>query len=296
MNIEIRKPTMKDYYTPTECTWCDGCGDYGIWSAIRLACTELEYQPHDVLLAFDIGCHGNMSDKIGGCYRVHGLHGRIIPFAAGAAIANPKVHVLAAGGDGATFSEGVNHLVHAVRSNYPMVFVMHNNGNYGLTIGQASALTPQGMVMNSSPNGIPEATINSMDLVFSLAPTFVARGVSYDIPHMTELIKAGFKHNGFAYIDMLQACPTFNKQMTNKWLRDRVYKIDDTSGHDVHDFEKARKLAVDTSEKIAIGVLYDAKDSRPNFYERLVPRQGKTTTLVEEVQKQDISELMKEFV
>ncbi|MEK7136923.1 MAG: thiamine pyrophosphate-dependent enzyme, partial [Patescibacteria group bacterium] len=211
MNLELRKPTMKDYYTPTECTWCDGCGDYGVWSAVRMACVELGYLPRDVLLCFDIGCHGNMSDKIGGCYRVHGLHGRILPFAAGAKLANPNVHVLADGGDGATFSEGVNHLVHAVRSNYPIVFVMHNNGNYGLTIGQASALTPQGMVMNSSPNGIPEATINSMDLVFSLEPTFVARGVSYDIPHLTYLIKEGFLHNGFAYIDVLQACPTFNK-------------------------------------------------------------------------------------
>jgi 2-oxoglutarate ferredoxin oxidoreductase subunit beta len=237
-----------------------------------------------------------MSDKIGGCYRVHGLHGRILPFAAGAAIANPKVHVLAAGGDGATFSEGVNHLVHAVRSNYPMVFVLHNNGNYGLTIGQASALTPQGMVMNSSPNGIPEATINSMDLVFSLAPTFVARGVSYDIPHMTALLKEGFKHKGFAYIDILQACPTFNKQMTNKWLRERVYKVEETAGYDPTNFEKARKVAVDTSEKIAIGLLYTAKDPRPNFYENLVPRKGKTTTIVEEVGKQDVTELMKEFM
>lgn len=296
MNLELRKPAMKDYYTATECTWCDGCGDYGVWTAIRMACVELSYQPHDVLLAFDIGCHGNMSDKIGGCYRAHGLHGRIIPFAAGAALANPRVHVLADGGDGATFSEGVNHLVHAVRSNYPIVFVMHNNGNYGLTIGQASALTPQGMIMNTSPNAIPEATLNAMDLVFSLEPTFVARSVSYDVQHLTNLIKEGFQHNGFAYIDVLQACPTFNKQMTNKWLRERCYKVEETPGYDPSDFEKARKIAMDTQEKIAIGLLYRAKNPRPSFLERLVPRQGKTTTLVEEVQKQDISELMKEFV
>ena len=296
MNLEIRKPTMKDYYTATECTWCDGCGDYGIWSAVRLACVELEYQPHDVLLAFDIGCHGNMSDKIGGCYRAHGLHGRILPFAAGAKLANPRVHVLAAGGDGATFSEGINHFIHTVRSNYPFVFVLHNNGNYGLTIGQASAVTPQGISMNSSPNGIPEATLNPMDLVFALEPTFVARGVSYDIPHLTHLIKEGFTHNGFAYIDVLQACPTFNKQMTNTWLRERCYKVEDEPKYDPSDFEKARKTAVGPSEKIAIGLLYRAKNPRGSFLERLTPRQGKTTTLVAEVEKQDISELVKEFI
>jgi 2-oxoglutarate/2-oxoacid ferredoxin oxidoreductase subunit beta len=300
MKIELGStPTMKDYYTDTECTWCDGCGDYGIWSAIRQACVGNGYHPHEVLLCFDIGCHGNMSDKIGGAYRVHGLHGRILPFAAGAKLANPTVHTLACGGDGATFSEGINHLIHAVRSNYPVVFVLHNNENYGLTTGQASAVTRQGNTMspviNSSPNGIPEATLNPMDLIFSLQPTFVARGHSGDIKQLTHLIQEGFKHDGFAYIDVLQACPTYNKFLTSKFLRDHCYAVDEAS-YDVHDFETARKTSEDTTERIATGVLYRARDPRPSFLGRLKPREGRETTAVQEVQKFDVTSLMQEFV
>src|SRR5258708_29081294 len=142
-----------------------------------------------VCLCYDIGCQGKGSDKIGG-YRFHGSHGRVTPFAAGEKLANMKLPVIAFGGDGAAFSEGVGHLVHALRSNYPITFVLHNNTNYGLTTGQASSLTWQGQPMNTSPNGIPERTLASMELIFSLNPTFVARGFSGDIKLMTRILKA----------------------------------------------------------------------------------------------------------
>lgn len=284
---------MKDYHSENQCTWCDGCGDYGIWTAIKKALVELEIPPHEALLCYDVGCHGNMSDKIGG-YRFHGLHGRVIPFAAGAKMANPKLPVLAFGGDGASFSEGVGHLVHGIRSHYPITFVLHNNGNYGLTTGQASALTPQGQPMNSAPNGIPEMTINSMDFVFSLEPTFVARGFSGDIDQLAGILKEAIRHRGFAFVDVLQACPTYNKFATHTMLMEKVYKVED-EGHDPTDLKKAREIAIDTSERISTGILY-RNENVPNFIERLVPRQNVKTAPVEEVKVQDVSELMKEFV
>jgi 2-oxoglutarate/2-oxoacid ferredoxin oxidoreductase subunit beta len=122
-----------------------------------------------VCLCYDVGCNGNASDKIQG-YRFHGLHGRVIPFAVGAKLANMKVPVIAFGGDGATFSEGIGHLVHALRSIYPITFVLHKHTNYALTTGQASSLTWQGQPMNASPNGIPERTLASMEFIFSLQP------------------------------------------------------------------------------------------------------------------------------
>ena len=289
--LQSSAPTMKDYSCATQCTWCDGCGDYGIWTALKRALVELNISPHGVLLCYDVGCHGNMSDKLLG-YRFHGLHGRVLPFAAGAKLANMHLPVLAFGGDGASFSEGIGHLVHAVRSNYPIVFVLHNNGNYGLTTGQASALTPQGQPMTASPNGIPEQTLPSMDFIFSLEPTFVARGFSGNIAEMSEILKAAIKHRGFAFVDMLQACPTYNHFATHEYLLERCYTIEN---HDTSDFQKARALAVDTSKKIATGILYQ-NENVPNFYERLVPRQGKKTTLVEEVEVRDVSTLMKNFV
>ena len=284
---------MKAYHTETQCTWCDGCGDYGIWTAVKRALAESGIAPHECLLCFDVGCHGNGSDKLLG-YRFHGLHGRVLPFAAGAKLANPRLPVMAFGGDGASFSEGVGHLVHAIRSNYPIVFVLHNNANYGLTTGQASSLTPQGQPMNSSPNGIPEQTLPSMDFVFSLEPTFVARSFSGDIEQMTQILKVALKHKGFAFVDILQACPTYNHFATHEWLQARVYDAN-AEGHDPKDFAKARKIATETGERIATGILYQ-NDAIPSFYDRLVPRQNLKTTAVEEVSIKDISALMKEFV
>ncbi|MFH0770128.1 MAG: thiamine pyrophosphate-dependent enzyme [Candidatus Peregrinibacteria bacterium] len=291
--LSVSGPTMQDYASQNLCTWCDGCGDFGIWTAVKRALVESKIQPKDALLCFDVGCHGNMADKIGG-YRFHGLHGRVIPLAAGAKISNPNLHVIAFGGDGATFSEGVGHLVHAVRSNYPVTFIMHNNGNYGLTTGQASALTKKGRTMNSSPNGIPEETLNSMDFVFALRPTFVARGFSGDIPQLREILKAALAHRGFAYVDVLQACPTYNSWATHEWLLERCYDVQDLNKYDATDFEAARTIAVDTEEKIATGVLYQNED-QPNFLECLKAREGVGTAPVEEVGIVDVSEILKRF-
>ncbi|MDB4978285.1 MAG: 2-oxoacid ferredoxin oxidoreductase subunit beta [Candidatus Peribacteria bacterium] len=284
---------MKSFHCETKCTWCDGCGDYGIWTAIKRALSELGYSPWQVLLCYDVGCHGNMSDKLNG-YRFHGLHGRVLPFAAGAKLANMNVPVIAHGGDGASFSEGVGHLVHSIRSQYPVTFILHNNANYGLTTGQASSLTWQGQPMNTNPNGMAEQTLPSMDFVFSLQPTFVARGFSGNIPQMVEILKAAIQHRGFAFVDMLQACPTYNHFATHEYLLSKCYDAN-AEGHDVKDFEKARYLATHNADRIATGILYQNEDI-PNFYERLVPRQGKKTQAVDEVEKVDISELMKEFI
>ncbi len=278
-------PAMKDYLCMNKCTWCDGCGDYGIWTAMKRALVESGLHPWQVCLCYDVGCNGNGSDKLQG-YRFHGLHGRVLPFAAGAKLANPKIPVIASGGDGASFSEGIGHFVHAIRSDYPIMFILHNNANYGLTTGQASSLTWQDQKMNASPNGIPEHTLPSMDFVFSLEPTFVARGFSGNIPQMTEIFKEAIKHRGFAFVDILQACPTYNHFATHTWLLDKCKPVGPE--HDIKDFKKARQIAVDVHESIATGILYRTEEV-PHFYERLVPRQGKETAPVEEVKITDVS-------
>jgi 2-oxoglutarate ferredoxin oxidoreductase subunit beta len=286
-----KSPTMAEYHSENKCTWCDGCGDYGIWTAVKRALVESKIAPHEVLLCYDVGCNGNASDKILG-YRFHGLHGRVLPFAAGAKLANPKLPVIAFGGDGASFSEGIGHFVHSIRSNYPIVFVLHNNANYGLTTGQSSSLTWQDQHMNTAPNGMPEHTLKSMDFVFSLEPTFVARGFSGDIAQMTQILKAAIQHRGFAFVDMLQACPTYNHFATHNYLLEHCKPVEN---HDVTDFVKARALATDTSQTIATGILYQNEEI-PNFYERLVPRQKVKTTPVQEVAIRDVKKLMEKFI
>jgi len=289
MKTTVRAGTVAvpEYYSETRCTWCDGCGNYGIWTAVKYALTGLNLHPWQVCLCYDVGCHGNGSDKIQG-YRFHGLHGRVIPFAAGAKLANMKIPVIAFAGDGATFSEGVGHLVHALRSNYPITFVLHNNANYALTTGQATSLTWQGQHMNMSPNGIPERTLPSMDFIFSLEPTFVARGFSGDIELMARILKAAIQHRGFAFVEMLQACPTYDHFATHEYLLERYFDAN-ADGHDPSDLQQAKILAAQAQDRIACGILYQREDI-PDFYERLIPRQGLQTTCVEEVRKYDVSE------
>jgi 2-oxoglutarate/2-oxoacid ferredoxin oxidoreductase subunit beta len=289
----ITQSALSEYYSETQCNWCDGCGNYGIWTAVKYALTDLNLHPWQVCLCYDVGCHGNGSDKLQG-YRFHGLHGRVIPFAAGAKLANTRLPVIAFGGDGGTFSEGIGHLVHGVRSNYPITFILHNNGNFGLTTGQASSLTWQGHPMNTSPNGIPERTLASMDFIFALNPTFVARGFSGDIKLMTRILKAAIQHRGFAFVDVLQACPTYNHFATHQYLLDKYFDAN-AAGHDSSDLRGAKALAAQDQDRIACGILYQREDI-PDFYERLTPRRGLETTCVEEVRKYDVSEYWREFV
>jgi len=293
IKLQTSGPSMKDYHCENKCTWCDGCGDYGIWTAVKRALVESGIHPYEALLCYDVGCNSNMSDKLLG-YRFHGLHGRVLPFAAGAKLANPKIPVMAFGGDGASFSEGIGHFVHTVRSNYPIIFVLHNNANYGLTTGQASSLTWQGQKMNTAPNGMPEQTLNSMDFVFSLEPTFVARGFSGNIKQLAQIFKAALKHRGFAFVDVLQACPTYNKFATHDYLLEKCVDVN-AEGHDTSNLALARQAAIDVSKRIATGILYQREDI-PHFYERLVPRQGLKTAAVDEVKIHDITKMMGRFV
>jgi 2-oxoglutarate/2-oxoacid ferredoxin oxidoreductase subunit beta len=291
--LEITSRALSEYYSETEGTWCDGCGNYGIWTAVKYALADLKLHPWQVCLCYDVGCNGNGSDKVEG-YRFHGLHGRVIPFAAGAKLANMNIPVIAFGGDGGTFSEGIGHLVHGLRSNYPITFVLHNNANYGLTTGQASSLTWQDQPMNTSPNGVPERTLASMDLIFSLEPTYVARGFSGDIKMTTRILTAAIQHRGFAYVEILQACPTYNHFATHNYLLDRYFDVN-AAGHDPSDLERAKTLATQTEERIPCGILYQREDV-PHFYERLIPRVGVESTCVEEVRKYDIAEFCKELL
>jgi 2-oxoglutarate/2-oxoacid ferredoxin oxidoreductase subunit beta len=148
--------------------------------------------------------------------------------------------------------------------------------------------------MNTSPNGIPEHSLASMDLIFSLNPSFVARGFSGDIKLMTRILKAAIQHRGFAFVEMLQACPTYNHFATLEYLLDRYFDAN-ADGHDPGNLLQAKALATQVQDRVACGILYQREDV-PDFYNRLIPRQGVRTTCVEEVRRYDVSEYWKELV
>ncbi len=277
------------FETDKKITWCSNCGNYGIQNALERVLALEGLKPQDFLLCFDVGCNGNGSDKIE-AYTVHGLHGRVLPLAAGAALANPKLKVIASAGDGATFSEGANHLVHAVRNNFPFVFIHHNNENYGLTTGQATACTRTGIPMNGTPNGVVTPPINSLQFVLSLQPSFVARSFSGEVDHLTEILREALNHPGFAFVEVLQACPTYNKATPDEWYSERIKDVKHKKGYDPTDIWQARHLVEDIDNDIYIGVLYrDPK--RVDFLTAQPNRKKIKTAPVEEVKHVAIGDL-----
>lgn len=236
-------------------TWCTNCGNYGIFGAVKNALTAENLKPHQVLLCFDIGCNSNGADKIS-AYRFKGLHGRVIPLACGASLANPDVPVLAFAGDGATLGEGINHFIHAIRTNYNITFVLHNNANYALTTGQASPATPGDKAMKASPFGSAAEPINVSQLVLSLNPSFYARSYSGHVGHMTNVMRKAVNHKGFSVVEILQYCPTFNEEAPHLWYMERAFDISTVDNYDPSDIEQARQISKDLTDKIAIGVIY----------------------------------------
>lgn len=284
---------VEDYNTTVQPTWCPGCGNYGVWNSLKQALVGLNLEPHQVVLTYDIGCSGNMADKVNS-YAFKSLHGRTIPVALGVKLANPNLKVISIGGDGGIMEEGINHLMWAARSNYDITVIMHNNQRFGLTTGQPTTTTDKNQPGKTAPWGVVEDSILPAHVALISKATFVARGFAGDPQHLTKLIKDAVKHRGFAFLEVLQPCVTFNKYNTFDWFRKRVYKLEDKKNYDTSNWEKAFEIATDWEEKIATGVIYKAKRSVP-YSLRLPHRKDKKTTLVKEVKKYPIKGFIEEF-
>jgi len=297
-NKDLKKLAEKskeylEFETPQAFTWCGDCGNYGIQNAMKRALVLEGLGRKDVVFCYDVGCNGNGSDKIEG-YTIHGLHGRVLSLAAGCKLANTKMKVIASAGDGATFSEGPQHLIHAVRNNYPMVFIFHNNENYGLTTGQASALSPCGSHRNGTPGEVTIPPLNPLQFVLSLGATFVARAFSGEVSNLTEILRDALNHDGFAFIEVLQACPTYNKETPDEWYAARVKDVRELANYDRADIWQARRLVEDVGDDFYLGILYEDKN-RVSFMGTQKYRDGVETEPVDEVKHYDISKFLEDL-
>lgn len=203
--------------------WCPGCGDFGIVNAIQMALAELGVPRHRAALFSGIGCSGKTSHYVN-VYGVHTLHGRVLTFAQGAKLANPDLTVVAAGGDGDGLGIGAGHFVAAGRRNIDMTYIIFDNGVYGLTKGQASPTLKLGEKTKSLPAPNTNYNVNPIGLAVASGFTFVARGYSYDVRHLKDLIKAAIGHKGLAFLDVLQPCPTYNDINTRDWYAGKDLK------------------------------------------------------------------------
>ncbi|HPI67122.1 MAG TPA: thiamine pyrophosphate-dependent enzyme [bacterium] len=262
MSID-KKITPQSYHTSYLPTWCPGCGDFGIMAAIKNALSELQIPSHNVVIVYGIGCAGNMASTIK-CYGFHSLHGRALPVALGAKIANKNLTVIAVAGDGDQYSEGTNHLIHLARYNSNITLIVANNRLFSLTTGQASPTTPEGTATKTTPWGEIKHEFNPLALSLVSGTTFVARGAAFNLSHLTNLIKQGIKHPGFSHIDVLQQCVTLNKINTVEWYQQRVYELG--ANYDKNNYQLALDKALET-EKLPIGIFYQTK--RPVYEEKI---------------------------
>lgn len=245
-------------------TWCAGCGDFGIWMALKDALAKLSIGPDDGLIVYGIGCHGNMYDwmKI---YGFAGLHGRGLPVAQGAKLANHKLPVICVAGDGDCLGEGGNHFIHAAKRNPNITVIIHDNQVYGLTTGQASPTAKQGFKTKSTPEGVTDEPVNPLTISLVSGATFVARGFAGDAPGLSALLVGAISHKGFSVVDALQPCVTFDKVHTYTWYRQRLYQLE-KEGYVPDNKLKAIEKAFEWGDKIPLGIFY--KEDKETSEER----------------------------
>ncbi|MCP8304238.1 MAG: 2-oxoacid:ferredoxin oxidoreductase subunit beta [archaeon] len=282
--------TLKDYQGG-ETAWCPGCGNFGILTAVKKALVELEISPHEVLMVSGIGQAGKLPHYMK-CNLFNGLHGRTLPVATAAKLANHRLHVFAVGGDGDGYGEGGNHLIHTIRRNIGVKYLVHNNQIYGLTKGQASPTSDLGFVTKSTPRGVVSTPLNPIALALALGASFVARSFSGDVPHLVQMIKEAVNHRGFALIDILQPCVIFNHLNTFSWYRERVYKLGE-GDYDATDGLAAFKKAQEWGERIPIGVFY--KEERPAL-EELFPAIEDVPLVKQKIESRQFEKLIEEFM
>ena len=282
---------LSDYKTEVHNDWCPGCGDFGILNSIQMSLSDLKIPPHDVALFSGIGCSGKTPHFIH-TYGIHTLHGRVLPFAQGAKLSNPNLKIIAVGGDGDGLGIGSGHFVNAGRRNVNMTYIIYNNGVYGLTKGQAAPTLKLGMKTKSLPQPNMNDSINPISLAIISGFTFIARGYSYDIKHLKDVIKKGILHNGLSYIDVLQPCPTYNDINTKEWYQSyeidkedsskkipKVYKLDEENYNgfvsDENEIPHKISLAIEKSreweKRIPIGIFYQ-NDKAITYEERIENR------------------------
>lgn len=247
--------TIKEY-GEYETAWCPGCGNFAILKALKQALVTCNLAPHKVLLVSGIGQAAKTPHYLNANV-FNGLHGRSLPVATGAKLANHKLTVIAESGDGCMYGEGGNHFLAALRRNIDITVLVHNNMVYGLTKGQASPTSQEGFVTKAQPHGAPSVPFNPIEVGIIMGATFVARGFAGKQDQLAEIIVQAIQHRGIALVDILQPCVSFNKINTYEWYNQRCYEL--PSDYDPTERKNALEKANEFGENIPLGIIYKSE-------------------------------------
>lgn len=274
--------TMADFKTKEKSWWCPGCGDFAVLAGLQKALVDLDLEPENVALIAGIGCSGKIGNYINS-YNFHVVHGRTLPVAMGAKLANRDLTVIAAGGDGDGYAIGMGHLMHAMRRNVDMTYIVMDNHIYGLTKGQISPTSDTGFQPKGTAVANHEGSLMPLEVALAAQCTFIAQGFSSNVKQLAEIIKKGIEHKGFSLINTFSPCVTFNRVNTYEYYRENLVNLDDIEGYDPTD----RMKAVETVAKynsLVTGIIYQDPNSVPfeanipNFKEEPIAHQDLAIT------------------
>ena len=237
--------------------WCPGCGNFDTLECLKTALCNLQIEARDFVIAAGIGQAAKLGFSLR-CNLLAGLHGRALPLALGLKMANHKLKVLAVSGDGCFYAEGGNHLLHNARRNLDITMLASDNRVFGLTKGQASPTAAADFITKIHPEGSGAQPLEPTLLALSAGATFVAKAFTGNPDELTAIIEAGINHQGFALIDILSPCVSFNKVNTFAWLKKRIEPI--AESHDRNNRAAALQLAqFNPEEKIPTGIYYQTE-------------------------------------
>ena len=280
--------TINDYGT-YETAWCPGCGNFSILEAVKQALVKSGLEPRQVLFVSGIGQAAKAPHYLN-VNVFNGLHGRSLPVATGAKLANPQLTVIVESGDGCIYGEGGNHFLAAIRRNIDVTLLVHNNQVYALTKGQASPTSDEGFITKNQPGGVASAAFNPVAVAVAMHAGFVARAFAGLVDDLSDTIQQAIAHRGFSLVDVLQPCVSFNKVNTFAWYKKRSYPL--TEDYDPTDWNAAIKVADQWGDRIPLGVIY--RNERPLFEEHF-PVLGRGPLAGGDVDRTKLKEIMEEY-
>ncbi len=234
--------------------WCPGCGNFLLIEALETVLNDLNLAPEEVVLVGGIG-QAAKTNQYFNCNGFSGLHGRSLPAAVGIKMINQDLTVIVNTGDGDSYGEGGNHFIHNMRRNVDITHFVHNNQVYGLTKGQVSPTTDP--CLDAAERGFCNLNqpLNPILLAIAAGATFVARSFVGDREQMTQVMKAAIQHRGYALVDILQPCVSFNKKNTFNYYKQAVQPL--PSDHDRTNRLQALERSLETTEShIPTGIFY----------------------------------------
>jgi 2-oxoglutarate ferredoxin oxidoreductase subunit beta len=274
-----------------ETAWCPGCGNHSILECLKTALERLDRKPTEILLAAGIGQAAKTPQYLN-ANAFCGLHGRALPAAVAAKIANENLTVIVDTGDGDSYGEGGNHFIHNIRRNVDIAHFVHDNQVYGLTKGQASPTSAEGMVTGVQVEGSMNEPMNPMLMAIAAGAGFVARAFTGNKEHLISVMMQAVEYKGYALVDILQPCVSFNKINTFAWYANRVYELDDS--YDPADKVSAMQRAMEIGDRIPIGVLY--REQKRTFHEKNPVLRNGAPLVDRESDRSVIKRLIQEFV